>query len=126
MFDFVSTRPTSTPTDQGHAQLIAGVIARMLRDACARPSLKEKQRRANFDLDAIGAMDYFFDPSSSFETHIEAIGGSAYSFRTALLGDHPLPDHSPFDMLDRRVLQLRHRWWCSLLATSANCQKETS
>jgi hypothetical protein len=114
MFDFVSTREGVSPETQAAARLLAMFVAAALADAALPPDPEEAQMGRNYNLDARAAVDYLFSKGSSFENHIELLGGSPSRVRAALLGDRELPERGLFTMDMRRIIQMRHTWWAAL------------
>ena len=111
MIDFVSTRNGTDPEIRRLAQMIASGIAIRLRDLMRSTTQEERRLQRNTNTDARGALQYFFEPGSAFEEHIELVGGSAAAFRRNLLADHPLPEGGGFTQANRAVVQLRYSWW---------------
>lgn len=111
MFDFVSTRAETPIESRREAQMLASFVALRLRDAASPSSVAERREEKNLNPEAITAIRYFFETDTAFDRHIELIGGSADTFRAALLGKHPLPVKGLFTDAQRRVIQLRHHWW---------------
>lgn len=111
MIDFVSTRVSTDPATRAAAQLIAAGIAQFLRDASQKPTREEQERHRNLKWSALSAIEYLFGKGSSFEDHIEMLGGTAAPFRAALLDDRPLQENGPFTHYQRRIIQARYRWW---------------
>lgn len=111
MIDFVSTRPGIDQNTRAAAQMVASIIAQMIRDASHRPTKDEAATHRNLNWDARAAIVYLFRPESPFETHIELLGGSAAPFRAALLSNRELQERGPFTPYQRRVIQARYHWW---------------
>lgn len=111
MIDFVSTRTEVDEATKQNARVLAVVIATRLSFLWTPLSKEERSQRRNLDKDVLKSLHYFFDPESSFETHIDFIGGDAQTFREHLLGTHRLLEGGTFNETQRRTLQLRHRLW---------------
>lgn len=127
MIDFLSTREGCTEETRRAARLLAAVIVEMLRKAGTRPTRVERAMGLNEELDARIGIDYLFGANSTFELHIETLGGSAVTMREALLSDRKLDNRFGFTEELRHNIQTRHRWWrrekeCN--GTSVTCSAE--
>jgi hypothetical protein len=111
MIDFVSTREGVDPETKSLARMIAALIAVHLRSLTRVTSQEERRIQRNLNSEARSALQYFFEPGSPFEDHIELIGGSPAVFRRNLLGSNPLAQGGPFTDTHRTTVKLRHAWW---------------
>lgn len=111
MIDFASTRETADAETKRAAHFLAAAVVQFIRDAATRPSAQENSIGRNINPDAASAIKYLFEAGSPFEDHIDLIGASCAAFRAALLDDRPLLPASPFTTEQRRIIQLRYRWW---------------
>jgi hypothetical protein len=112
MIDFVSTRDEVDPVTRGCARMLGSLIANTVRWASFPTSQLERQTATNIREEAQYALDYLFGADSPFEMHMTLLGGSAVSFRRALL-DSELADRGAagFGPDRRHVLITRHAWW---------------
>ena len=111
MIDFISTRQGCDEDTRKAARLLAAVIVEMIRSAATKPSRDERTQGTNEDVGARIGIEYLFGANSTFERHIETLGGSAACMREALLSDRKLDGRFGFTEEARHNIQTRHRWW---------------
>jgi hypothetical protein len=113
MIDFVSTRDGTSDDTKRAAHLLSFLLVSFIRSASIKPDAAEKAAARNLNYDALLGIEYLFDENSTFEDHVEAIGGSPATMRAALLSKRALGPRSPFTEEMRRVIQVRHQWWAA-------------